>query len=68
MFLHVMMLPHMSYVSHCNLNSIYGLNYLQVSLLKAYFTIDKFDIVCQKHTLTLMVHLMIAIWKFQDII
>ena len=55
----------MPYVSQSNLNSIYGLNYLKVSLLKVYLTIHKFDTVCEKHTLILILHLMMAIQKFQ---
>ena len=48
-------------ICHLNLNSISAHNYAKGFLLKAYFAIHQFDIICISETLILVLLLMITI-------
>ena len=37
-------------ICHCNLNSIFALNFLKLSLLQAYITVHNFDFICLSET------------------
>ena len=41
-------------IGHCNLNSLFAYNFTKVALLKAYLSVQRFDICNLKHTSTLV--------------
>ena len=57
-------------IYHCNLNSISPHNFLKLSLLGAYITVHKYDIICLSETyLYSSIHSYVIItYKFQVII
>ena len=52
-------------ICHWNLNSYPAHNFLKLSLLRAYISINKFNIICLSETLFGLFHLMMAIWRYQ---
>ena len=55
-------------ICHWNLNSISAHIFTKVSLLSAYISVHKFDIICLSQTLIRKFHLMTKIWKQLDTI